>query len=389
MEGVDLEHIDHDNPPENVFVFRNGDDLNDALDKLLLLPGGYDLLLWLAACMVTGRNITEWLEGFEDTMQHNPHLARMVHAFFGLMVHLGNPEDDFDRSAIMRKAVQRRIASGLYQELDKGRRQIRLLRIQPRPEDEERSRKLLECFVETRSLDDGNLKFDALSYVWGDATQLVPITVDRKLFLATPNLAQALYSFRENNTVPGFLWVDAVCINQQDVAERNHQVTLMAQLYAQADEVRIWMGPESKHTAPLFDKLEDCGGSQDRPDSSIGNAVHLVDVESGCLDGLLDLLGRPWWSRVWVIQEAALARNPVIHCGSQTFEFRRLGEILQFFTTWMATEFDRGSPIYRAVSNSGIAEIQQLSMLLDILGPEHADSAQPPSSSHSIANPVN
>ncbi len=104
---------------------------------------------------------------------------------------------------------------------------------------------MLSCSLEARSLDGENLQFDALSYVWGDATQLIPILVDGKLFLATRNLFQALHSFRKNSVVPGFLWVDAICINQQDVEERNHQVALMTQLYGQAEKVRIWVGPDT------------------------------------------------------------------------------------------------------------------------------------------------
>ncbi|PVH68357.1 HET-domain-containing protein, partial [Cadophora sp. DSE1049] len=151
---------------------------------------------------------------------------------------------------------------------------------------------LVYCSLEVRSLDDESLKFDALSYVWGDATQVLPIFIDNKVFLVTRNLYEALESFRNNKVVPGLLWVDAICINQQDSLERNHQVALMARLYRQAEKVHIWMGPETKHTATF-----------------IMNAIHLADVESGSIHGLLDLLARPWWSRLWVVQEAALAQN--------------------------------------------------------------------------------
>ena len=297
MENINPEDIDPEHPPENVLVFHKGSDLADALHTFLLQPGGYELLIWLVTRLISSRDMDKWLEDFEDTLEENPELAQMVHNFIGLMVHLIDEREDIDRFPVIQQAVQRWIATGLYQKLvTKG--EIRLLRITPfargEIDDENQADGLLSCSLETRSLDDKDLQFDASSYVWGDATHLMPILVDNKLFLVTRNLFEALHSFRKNNVVPGLLWMDAICINQQDVDERNHQVTLMRQLYSQAEKVRIWVGPESEHTGVLFDKLEDCGGSQDRPGASIGNAMGLVDIESGCIYGLLDLLARKW-----------------------------------------------------------------------------------------------
>ena len=366
MENINSEDIEPEYPPENVLVFHKGCDLADALHTFLLQPGGYELLIWLVTRLIDSRDLDKWLEDFQDTVKENPELAQTIHAFFRLIVHLIDGQEDIDRFSAIQKAVQRRIATGLYRKLET-ESEVRLLKITPSSggdiDNENKSDALLLCSLETRSLGDKDLHFDALSYVWGDATHLMPILVDNKLFLVTRNLFEALHSFRKNKVVSGFLWIDAICINQQDVNERNHQVTLMRQLYSQAKKVRIWVGPESEHTGVLFDRLEDCGGEQNRPRASIGNAMGLVDIESGCLYGLLDLLAREWWSRLWVVQEFALAQDPVIHCGSHVFDFGRLQEILVTLTT-LISDLPKDSLVYRAISDSDLGRIQRLCMLL-------------------------
>ncbi|KAF8846605.1 HET-domain-containing protein, partial [Acephala macrosclerotiorum] len=83
--------------------------------------------------------------------------------------------------------------------------------------------------------------FGALSYVWGHASDTRPILVDGEEFQATVNLESALRHLRHNDR-SRTLWVDAVCINQQDVLERNSQVLLMGKIYETAASVIIWLG---------------------------------------------------------------------------------------------------------------------------------------------------
>ncbi|KAH7381045.1 heterokaryon incompatibility protein-domain-containing protein [Cadophora sp. MPI-SDFR-AT-0126] len=361
------EAIGRNIPPENVVVIPEGSSVSDALFILLSQPRGYNLMVWLANKIIVSRDIQEWMKDFKDVAKRDVELAQMIRAFMDLMIQMTNDSNDNDRYSAILSAIQRRIGVGMYKSLDQPKNEIRLLKIYPM-EIQPASTKhtgLLSCSLEVRSLDDESLKFDALSYVWGDAMQTMPIFIDNKVFLVTWNLYAALVSFRDNKKIPDLLWVDAICINQQDSLERNHQVALMAKLYRQAEKVHIWMGPETKHTATLFDKLEDCGGDVLRPGWSIMNAIHLADVESGSIHGLLDFLARPWWSRLWVIQEAELAQNPRIHCGRHEFDFRRLAEVLVTLSTMISSELDKGSPALRAVSQSNLGQIQRLFFLLD------------------------
>ena len=93
-----------------------------------------------------------------------------------------------------------------------------------------------------------NGSYEALSYCWGDYKLTKTILVDGCLFKVTENLESALRCLRDDSVTAGrvrTLWVDAICINQADVPERNHQVSQMQRIYADAEEVLVWLGPAS------------------------------------------------------------------------------------------------------------------------------------------------
>jgi hypothetical protein len=83
--------------------------------------------------------------------------------------------------------------------------------------------------------------YHALSYVWGTPSQTIPIFVNGQQFEVTKNLFGALKRLRRR-TFSFLLWVDAICINQQNIPERNFQVQLMKEVYSNAERVFIWLG---------------------------------------------------------------------------------------------------------------------------------------------------
>jgi hypothetical protein len=136
----------------------------------------------------------------------------------------------------------------LYQPLDKGRCEIRLLEIvSARPKTS------IQCRFHIAPLDD-NTAFTALSYVWGDATITEEIIVDGNPISVTVNLATAIRKagYHWQSQFPGRastefrLWADAACINQNNISERNSQVQLMGKLYTQAELVLSWLGTGSE-----------------------------------------------------------------------------------------------------------------------------------------------
>jgi hypothetical protein len=124
----------------------------------------------------------------------------------------------------------------VYEPLDLEQSQIRLLKLLPG-----NGRQRIECASFTASLEEKGFTYEALSYTWGSKHTTDTILLDGKPFLVTSNLNDALRRLRhpdESRT----LWVDAICINQQDNTERSQQVGLMRRIYNQASKVVIWLG---------------------------------------------------------------------------------------------------------------------------------------------------
>ena len=77
-------------------------------------------------------------------------------------------------------------------------------------------------------------------------------------FEITRNLRDALYNIRDSSRIIG-LWVDAICINQQDDNERNQQVALMGQIYSVAQHTVIYLGQSSPVIDAVFEKTAELG----------------------------------------------------------------------------------------------------------------------------------
>lgn len=112
-------------------------------------------------------------------------------------------------------------------------RQIRLLKLQQgRPEDE------LKCELIVRSLDT-HLSYEAVSYVWGVATQPKFLDCSDGYVQISPNLERALRVIRKRDR-SRLVWADQICINQSDTAERSVQVGMMGDIFNQAACVIMW-----------------------------------------------------------------------------------------------------------------------------------------------------
>ncbi|KAF4340186.1 heterokaryon incompatibility het-6 [Fusarium beomiforme] len=153
-------------------------------------------------------------------------------------------------------------SSPLYQPLNKNEREIRLLEILPNTPDGK-----VNCKLHTVLLTP-DLYYACLSYVWGDPTVTEQIIVDGIPRQVTINLATALRHIKkhwlkiERETEPELdaskflLWADALCINQYDLAERTHQVSLMADIYSSADMALAWLSSNDQDVAEAFDIFE-------------------------------------------------------------------------------------------------------------------------------------
>jgi hypothetical protein len=199
----------------------------------------------------------------------------------------------------------------LYHPLVAESREIRLLTVESGSHDEP-----LRCRLSTVALT-SQPEYNALSYVWGDpiVSNAEPlIDLNGKRTLVTPNLHSALRHLRPPvGSESIVLWVDAVCINQQDVVERNEQVAMMRDIYASATAVTIWLGEADKNSDSTFDALPILIGSRKWPDD-VSQRVNILQHCGNFFFGLADC--RSWLSRVWILQELAMSRNdPIVVCG--------------------------------------------------------------------------
>jgi hypothetical protein len=92
--------------------------------------------------------------------------------------------------------------------------------------------------------------FEAVSYVYGPDIRR-PIEIDGRELLVTTNLEYALRRLCDSNR-PRDFWIDAICVDQSNLVERNEQVQLMAKLYQEAIQVVIWLGEEEEDTKLAF-----------------------------------------------------------------------------------------------------------------------------------------
>ena len=176
--------------------------------------------------------------------------------------------------------------------------------------------------------------YEALSYAWGSTKDPVDIRIGltgNETLAITQNLAVALPYLRYEDKIRT-LWIDAICINQQDLGERSRQVTTMAEIFGLADRVVVWLGPEKDNSAKVLHLLSDLSSEIKvdyptvtmTPATSV-SAVHFSDLDSSLPYSIDDarsidaLICRPWFSRLWVWQEIGLAKiNPIVVCGTDT-----------------------------------------------------------------------
>ncbi|KAK3987685.1 heterokaryon incompatibility protein 6,OR allele [Cladorrhinum sp. PSN332] len=184
--------------------------------------------------------------------------------------------------------------------------------------------------------------YEALSYCWGDQHEKHEIIVSGCNFQTSTNLHSALLRLRLPDR-SRLLWVDAICINQNDIQERNEQVSLMRSIYQRAGCVLIWLGGpimvNDEETWPIPALVEAEEKKLKRNDLPIRHGtrgwIEFVvkgewvfgagDLEdrrwNAIIKALILLLQRPWFLRTWIIQEAALAKHATVVCGSHCVDW--------------------------------------------------------------------
>lgn len=194
---------------------------------------------------------------------------------------------------------------------------IRLLEF-PGNTDEDRP---LKVTIRVVDIEEATIPYVALSYTWGEPNFSKDLLLDGdEVLRITPSLAAALRRFRYASALR-WIWVDAICINQQDDAEKTMQIPLMGKIYRRASRVMVWLGDRVQDTDLLHQTKRLVGTILD-PHEDDALATELMV----CLS---QLAGLPWFSRRWIIQELALNSNAVLCCGHAELPWAHLAPAFQ------------------------------------------------------------
>jgi hypothetical protein len=182
------------------------------------------------------------------------------------------------------------------------------------------------------SLSTPESKFLALSYVWDDATQKFPILLDGRVFYVTLRLLEALKRLQHADyTVP--IWINAICINQAENQEKSQQVQRMGDIYRSAQLVIGMLGPGADNSDTAMKALSFLGQQAlNMPDGPslqerLEQAAQILPVDTlkpalaFPTAPVVALLSRPWWQRIWIVQEVVLAKNVYMLCGDMDVPF--------------------------------------------------------------------
>jgi hypothetical protein len=225
--------------------------------------------------------------------------------------------------------------------------EIRLLKFLPTgPDDDE-----IRCCLAVHPFNQAP-PYVALSYVWGNPKVTYLITLEKSQFQVRSNLKAALKRLRDWDSKENY-WIDALCINQSNLDERNDQVRLMGKIYSQCKFVFIWLGKESSDSDRALSLVRKWGDLDrlmdiikpyesegvvaedicERTVQTVGNVlrcspstlVRVLDsliIEQPSFEAVIRLLKRPYWQRIWILQEIILSRKAIVFCGNSHVEWQ-------------------------------------------------------------------
>lgn len=240
---------------------------------------------------------------------------------------------------------------------------IRLLRLHPAPD----ASWPIRCSIFHAKRDEAP-RYTALSYTWGKENKGERIVVDGVGVLIGPSLGQALLRLREgggsigrgsgNRKGDAVLWVDALCINQDDVKERSVQTTRMRGVYASADVVAVWLGTEYSGSSGAVSMMREINSSSSTSEleewvSEPGNRERL--------EAVVQLFRRQYWWRVWVIQEIACAKKAVVYVGHEAVawgEVNRVCDSLRSVESTLRSIFYKNPSYVRTLTHGGPRSLQ-------------------------------
>ncbi|KFA56422.1 hypothetical protein S40293_05070 [Stachybotrys chartarum IBT 40293] len=257
--------------------------------------------------------------------------------------------------------------------------------------------------------------FEALSYTWGDPRSSFldddpastesyrhptqELRCDGSTFMVRLNLFQGLRMLQSTTYIQRqrFVWIDAICINQDDIEERSSQVKMMSNIFERADYIIGWLGQADDTTADAITVMERLSSISRLPlsNADIGNIQrsfeHISQAEFFDPKAYHNKLGirfitaaewlawivflsRPYFERSWIVQEVNIAKRILLVCGRYIIPWSQLAKAIFFlgFVPQWGTYLNRGQMHYWVMPGS-----PETSKFERMLVPEASESVLP------------
>ncbi|KAJ4352678.1 hypothetical protein N0V95_004062 [Ascochyta clinopodiicola] len=208
----------------------------------------------------------------------------------------------------------------------------------------------VEFTLEFARLDHPTPEYEALSYVWGPDVPASYIIhrISQEAIPVTPNLYEVLQNVRWCDR-DRLLWVDALCINQEDRKEKGRHVRKMNSIYARASRVLVWLGPDAGDATGAFGVL--CALANEASQKQLQNDINRVERaqyttasheqqpivfdavphirEENLWRKVMLFFCQAWYTRLWVLQEVVLAREATIVWGDCSISWKHVGAAIE------------------------------------------------------------
>ncbi|RWA12865.1 hypothetical protein EKO27_g2232 [Xylaria grammica] len=243
--------------------------------------------------------------------------------------------------------------------------------------------------------------YEALSYTWGNPAQPDVLLCGGSHLQITTSLKSALLNLRLDSA-PRMLWIDAICINQIDPVERGRQVVLMDKVYRNASKTIVYLGDKSVDSDLAAEYLKT---HMDRVKQGLANfmnqrraAEDASEMLAICIkmlgtsqaklfegfdpntvqEALVNLLSRPWFRRIWVIQEFVVSPNIDMYCGRTSCEWGSFSMMFNYSFVEAHVSWDHITPPKRKLDFfRGLTQIMQMHELRQKFHSKDSDNPPP------------
>ncbi|KAI1391136.1 HET-domain-containing protein [Hypoxylon trugodes] len=200
-------------------------------------------------------------------------------------------------------------------------KELRILEIHDNRQD------LIECELKRFKLDDVG-KYAALSWRWGEKGGMNMIRILHSsgfhTFSIPNNLKPAIEELRNSGVLR--VWIDFICMNQDNTDEKNYQVPMMSSIYGRAQCVFVWLGEEGDNSTLAIQFMKNRVLNLGEFDSLIRDNATVKEWKA-----LSTLMNRSWFSRRWIVQEIAIAKEAILLCGAERIGWKDFADAISLF----------------------------------------------------------